>query len=594
MLTLRYLLNRFKMGNDTVDILYDEVSLSDVGYAYGDTMLVTLTCPSGIPVKETDTVSAASDHVLYDPENDSYSIETETAEYQVSSVDADTNSFTIAAPKYKPLECDYVSALYDETDGIYLTFGFTSNHMLETYIPTDDPTAVQDMSRSCIYVYFGDNLYAWLNGLTAVDGTTVKWHYDPSVENVPALCSAVFDGWDPSSMEPNVEYYGDQSAVSVKRTQTMWNDTSTDSMYENPSITAEIPRLSVEVPIQGTEDVRLDVEDTVRSGFVTRNVAANINGSSDMERMMYKPAFMDNGAFGLVRTINFNLHFRTHSGEDWMVENGDTWNFIEYGSGQDGNTYYSYDNESNQSDLLAYAGFTNNDVKYQKNKLRKSFLRLAFYDSDIPGTQNLLAYSSVPVDSGRLYSRYMNSASSDIYRNLDGDILTGARVDREVDEYELADRLGMVVLPSDDTVEEYRLSSRISVSDPTMSDRICEGFNIYLWTDSDDSQVPSDLYMKATFNHAGYGRAVPMMAPFRDSGSVGFKTNGEIAQDWASVHTQYGAAMYNRYSYIKLKYMYDKDNRRHVYYLDPDRYGTVGFGETININLYEARVAFND
>ena len=43
-----------------------------------------------------------------------------------------------------------------------------------------------------------------------------------------------------------------------------------------------------------------------------------------------------------------------------------------------------------QSDLLSYLGFTNDDVKYQKSKLKKSFLRISFYDSDNIGNQNLL------------------------------------------------------------------------------------------------------------------------------------------------------------------------------------------------------------
>ena len=45
-----------------------------------------------------------------------------------------------------------------------------------------------------------------------------------------------------------------------------------------------------------------------------------------------------------------------------------------------------------------------------------------------------------------------------------------------------------------------------------------------------------------------------------------------------------------KFSYIHLKYEYDKDNDKHIYYLDPETYGNINGNKEIVINLYEAKV----
>ena len=66
-----------------------------------------------------------------------------------------------------------------------------------------------------------------------------------------------------------------------------------------------------------------------------------------------------------------------------------------------------------QSDLLSYLGFSNNDVKYQKSKLKKSFLRISFYDSDNIGNQNLLHTSTIFIDSGELFAKYVKNINTE-------------------------------------------------------------------------------------------------------------------------------------------------------------------------------------
>jgi hypothetical protein len=117
---------------------------------------------------------------------------------------------------------------------------------------------------------------------------------------------------------------------------------------------------------------------------------------------------------------------------------------------------------------------------------------------------------------------------------------------------------------------------------------------LYTWELNDIPTVPADVYMKVEFNHAGYGRNIPMMAPYWDDGR-GFKTNADIVGDWKSPNTGYGIKKYTRYSYIHLKVKYDTNTKRHIYYLDPETYGTKYNWDksVLNINLYEARISFD-
>ena len=155
--------------------------------------------------------------------------------------------------------------------------------------------------------------------------------------------------------------------------------------------------------------------------------------------------------------------------------------------------------------------------------------------------------------------------------------------------------------------EKTRLSSQFVVKSKNTSKASSEGFYLYIWKDN-STPLPQDLYMKVEFNHAGYGRTIPFMCPFRDpnkSEGNGFKSFQDILNDWSVAEskwgtdddTRYGIRKYLKYSYIHFKYRYDKDNKRHVYYLDDEFYGTntsnggVHFDDNaITINLYEAKI----
>lgn len=247
-----------------------------------------------------------------------------------------------------------------------------------------------------------------------------------------------------------------------------------------------------------------------------------------------------------------------------------------------------------QSDLLSYLGFSNDDVKYQKSKLKKSFLRISFYDSDNIGSQNLLHTSTIFLDSGDLFAKYIKNINTEEeylkggdvfdkfeYSNMDtdgqnmcipngsptavigssfieNDTVTsygksGLRVNREpmrkkgisVAEGDLGDNI--------DDLETLRLSSQIVVTDKFSSKRSSEGFYFYTYKSNDNGVYPSEIYMRVDFNHAGYGRTIPFMMPYiteseskkeeegkknrykEDERKGKIKTFEDIAYDWSEV-----------------------------------------------------------
>ena len=360
------------------------------------------------------------------------------------------------------------------------------------------------------------------------------------------------------------------------------------------------PSTVVSIPLFSKLSTDLNQETNVSDRFTKVEIKKAINPIEDMEKDVYSPGYIDDNNFTEATEIRFNLHLRQHRGEDWMVEKDASWNGVttnkalmdKSNSRYYGFFSYPFDKEENidqrdsQSDLLTYLGFTDSDVKYRKNKLKKTFLRLSFYDSTQPTNQNLLAYSTVFVDTGKLYGKYMRNFeypkkandsfgfSRFDYESVTGETksnLSGSRVSREPYWYTTETDI--------DLIESLRLSSQFVIKDKYSSDSSSEGFYLYLWKNM-ATETPFDIYMKVELNHAGYGRTIPFMMPY---GENGLKTFSQIASA-----DGYSIQEYMQYSYIHLKCKYDSNEKRCIYYPDPAY--EIGKDGIITFNIYEAKV----
>lgn len=589
---LKYQLNKQVFDNDILNINYNGVELTMYEEDPINFMWVTLLCNNVDEVVPGDTLSVSSNFLYINDELNQIESTSDRTTVEVVSVDNMGNTITFLDDKEKELKVDSIVAnVYDNV--IKWTFNFTDNHY---FLLSDENISLK--------VYYYHDAYIQLDNIEYVDFRTLVWTYDATVENITELSNIIFGG-----VNPDNDVEGDISNIIIKREQIRWSTPN----QENPTVTTSKYKVRFNVPIALKVKTDLYKEGNIREYFVQHEEEKAINTPIEMEKYIYTPVIVkeisnSNLTFEDCTKINFNLHFRVHDGDDWTVSDSNSWNFDKYDNHNDptGNKYYSYAQNASvaqdqwkrscQSDLLTYAGFVTNDVKYQKNKLKKSFIRLSYYDSDDPGKQSLLAYSTIFVDCNKLYSKFISRMNFNCYFNSDGDIVKGIKVDREVNTLmppdSLTALLGAKSLKPEE-IEESRLSSQISVKNRFTSNNSSEGFYLYTWELNDIPTIPTDVYLKVEFNHAGYGRNIPMMAPYWDDGR-GFKTNAEIVGDWTSPNTGYGIKRYTRYSYIHLKTKYDVNTKRHIYYLDPDTYGTkYDWDKSIlNINLYEARITF--
>lgn len=401
----------------------------------------------------------------------------------------------------------------------------------------------------------------------------------------------------------------------------------------------------VDIPISHKFSPDIYLEGGIQK-FVEDERAKAINPINEMEKNVYHPEVVTtNGeedkqvVYQPVDKIVFNLHFRRRD-ENWNVVRGGFWNGVEWGvdenSGGNNNTddndpetaesvqkkhpliqkdYFPNTNLiNNSSDLLYALGFKNSDVRFQKNKLSKSFLRLSFYDSNDELKQNLLAYYTIFFDAGksfRKYAQYFDTVELNKENRNDGKYkIIGEFSDGQYDISDSPAQYGIRTTReliagdslSGEEVDERRLSSRFVVESRTTSVASSEGFYLYLWKDGfnppmENGDCEADpIYMRVDFNHAGYGRTVPFTLPHQHiEGNTEGKTLSfaEIVGRWKDNDTAKGNDI-KRFideAYIKIVRRFNKDDGRYYYHLDPDLYGYSGDGtNTLVYNLYEAKI----
>lgn len=487
-----------------------------------------------------------------------------------------------------------------------------------------------------------------LEEMLATDETKEKKYRRLTEDEITIFENTIFPyGYEIDDEDDVQLQYGTISDLVFKRENFVLNN-----KYSSYYLTYDTAVNVVQIPISQKFETDLHHNDLLKTNFVDDEKAKAINPIVDMEKDIYTPAISKEVKKGNEQInsdyidcfkIIFNLHFLKHrdgvskngTRQEWVCDKNSLWNGIDEedmllrpkideSEDTEKRGYFSYfpvgDYSQYQSDLLSYLGFVNDDVKYQKSKLKKSFLRISFYDSENVGNQNLLHTATIFFDSGNLFAKYIKnietidannngigmaivggSSSSDSAKISYGN--NGVRINREPQrggtECPVLTDIG---LGDDiDNLEELRLSSQFVVTDKYSSKRSSEGFYFYNYKTNDNGVYPSDIYMRVEFNHAGYGRTIPFMMPYVRENEIKdgkydvehIKSFQEILDDWKD--EGYGPVKYLKYSHIKWKYRYDKDTQKHIYYLDPEVYGnsvisTNGHGNNIILNLYEGKI----
>lgn len=273
-------------------------------------------------------------------------------------------------------------------------------------------------------------------------------------------------------------------------------------------------RISIPIASEVTNNVRTE---DIQQQFLTNKIDGNINNIVDYEKRQFEPVrynyenggndeynFSDN-SFTTIDEIVFNLHFRERydnpdEGKEWATSDIDGWNNYYIGKDQSDNAVLvpKQSLKITDADVLKYLNFTDSDVYFQKSKLKKSFLRLLFYDSPDRGKQVLQYYSTIFFDTGDAFSKYVKAKSEE----KDGEEHNG-----------ISDESTYYVSDEHANNKDLRLCARFKTWSNKSMEHSSDGFYAYLYPSLIEGTLPSDLFLKIEFNHAKYGRTIPFILP---------------------------------------------------------------------------------
>lgn len=259
--------------------------------------------------------------------------------------------------------------------------------------------------------------------------------------------------------------------------------------------------LDVDFNINENFNVSLLKNDYYKDFFVENVINENINEIVDMEKQIFTPKLEGYDSNSVVNEIKINLKIRERNYGWNSTLLGDTW----------------YGDKDNTMTTLTDIGFDESDIKHQKSSLKKSFIRLSFYDTPHRGNQKLLYYSTVFLDSNKIFNDYYsNNKISDL---------------------------------------EFIIKNSFDYS------ACSEGYYLYLFPKLAKKDIPTTIYMKVEFNHAKYGKTITFVLPSDDDYRNGY-TNSK------TIGTTGIEKLFNDL-YIKVNIMYDSKNNKYIWYV-PD------------------------
>ena len=518
-------------------------------------------------------------------------------DYIVDGVNYNRMIFTVVADKYRRLYASNatitVMKIYVDEDGNTMTEAYynkLSDGEKQSYhecVECDTPLIVRftfNSPHDITDLGYGNNIYfryrdenfeyvTYSVDIDIIDDLTIECYYNTQIGGILGIDEPLYQTVDVS----NVEIYADELFFPPL-------------FYDDAQFTMDVIRYStgITIPLSNNNSVDLNHETNILDNFVDVEFKKSIPDIIEWEKDVYDPVYLkSDGNFDEIRKINLNFHFRERDSNNFGVIAGGTWNHYDEDDDKD---------NSDRSDLLSLIGFTNSDVKYQKNRLKNSFARLSFYDSTSSADQNLLSTSTVFLDSGQLYTKFSKFSLG--LRKGDGYPSNFINIETQSE----SEKISVSTEPewndngvhNSDENEKFRLSTRLTFSDKYSSTSSSEGFYQYFYKTSNEGFKDFDIYLKVEFNHAGLGRTLPMMMPF-DKNNKKIKTFKVILGDWEGEYNGYTFREYLDFSYIRFKAVYNKGTRRHYYYINTDFYdrNSVDYDldtHTLTLNLYEANM----
>lgn len=314
--------------------------------------------------------------------------------------------------------------------------------------------------------------------------------------------------------------------------------------------------ININLPLINNYDINLNDENVIKKYFDEKKKEM-IPEIIDYEKRCFIPYYLKSNTYKIVDKITFNLFFRDRD-ENWTTNDGKGW--FQYKINNNGD--FNADNNITNGDLLGQLNFIDDDIYYRKKKISKSFLRLSFYDTNNPLNQMLMFYSTIFLNTGELYTKYINS------------------IDKKNNNPNHS-------LVNDKNLGDNNLTVSFNITNKYDKNKSSEGFYLYLFPDGLKDNNKRTIYMKAEFNHAGYGKTIPLIQP------VDTKNNPLSFKDknfpTSLISEDGNLKKFYEYLYIPITIEYKKDSNEFVYYF---KYNNTfnNVNNEIIINLYEPKI----
>ena len=243
------------------------------------------------------------------------------------------------------------------------------------------------------------------------------------------------------------------------------------------------------------------------------------------------------------------------------------------------------------ADLLHFLNFTTDDVFYQKSKISKSFLRLLFFDNNDVANQTLLYSCTVFMNENKLYKTYIDNVvkNDNLYVSIneelnDIEVLTSSTISVYNDTCDKDDKVTFE--------EDKRLAAKFIVKNRYEAEESAEGFYLHIFKDYSEKLHDKTIYMKVEFNHAGEGRTINFIMPFKydNDGNVEMMDLSPSGGDLDDFKKGYPLNELYEHMFIPIKVVYDDDNKRYSYYLPNGLAKNSDREKVMKFNLYELKI----
>lgn len=258
-------------------------------------------------------------------------------------------------------------------------------------------------------------------------------------------------------------------------------------------------------------DFNTDLQhDILISDYIDEIKGKYASTPQDFEKAIFIPYIN-----GEPKSLTFNIFLRQrHFFEDemewklssynngtnaWEYDENAMWNSYTYNGTMGNYTYSGLTKDT--GDLLGNLGFDDNDVLNQNKRLGKTFIRLLFFDSKDRGTQTLLFYSTMFINTTDMYSKLMKNITSHQKKDIDEEYVSVVNENKDL-----------------------QLTCSFTCYDKNNMTHSTEGFYVYLFPSlvdklKDENGI-SRIYMRVEFNHAKYGKTIPLV--FRNEPLVNY------------------------------------------------------------------------